>query len=96
VLFRSEAIVRLKGPIRTNSGEAMVPALCAGLGIAVLPGFIVDRHIAEGRLVTILQEWTRPDPVGLHLLSPPGSHRPARVERLIDFLSQRFRKLCAA
>ncbi|MBY8826047.1 LysR family transcriptional regulator [Sphingomonas colocasiae] len=93
---REEAIVRLKGPIRTNSGEAMVPALCAGLGIAVLPGFIVDRHIAEGRLVTILQEWTRQDPVGLHLLSPPGSHRPARVERLIDFLSQRFRKLCSA
>lgn len=92
---REEVVVRLKGPIRTNNGDAMVPALCAGLGIAVLPGFIVDTHIASGKLVTILKDWSRPDPTGLHLLSPPGGPRPARVERLIDFLSQRFRALCA-
>jgi len=92
---REEAVVRLKGPIRTNNGDAMIPALCAGLGIAVLPGFIVDAHIASGRLVTILHDWMRPDPVGLHLVSPPGALRPARVERLIEFLAQRFKKLCA-
>lgn len=93
---REEVVVRLKGPIRTNNGDAMIPALCAGLGIAVLPGFIVDAHIASGRLVTILPDWMRPDPVGLHLVSPPGALRPARVERLIEFLAQRFKKLCAA
>jgi DNA-binding transcriptional LysR family regulator len=92
---REEAAVRLKGPIRTNSGEAMLPALRAGLGIAILPGFIVDAEIAAGRLVTILQDWNRHDPVGLHLLSPPGGPRPARVEALIGFLSARFRVLCA-
>jgi len=92
---REEAVVRLKGPIRTNNGDAMIPALCAGLGIAVLPGFIVDAHIASGKLVTILNDWMRPDPVGLHLVSPPGTLRPARVERLIEFLAQRFKKLCA-
>ncbi|MBB5686138.1 LysR family transcriptional regulator [Sphingobium boeckii] len=90
-----EVAVRLKGPLRTNSGEAMMPTLRAGLGIARLPGFIVDADIAAGHLVSILREW-RGDPVALHLLSPPGGPRPARVELLIDFLSQRFKALCAS
>ncbi|RYD48510.1 MAG: LysR family transcriptional regulator, partial [Sphingomonadales bacterium] len=41
-----EASVRVEGPLRTDNGEAMLPALRAGLGIAVLPGFIVDEDIA--------------------------------------------------
>lgn len=89
-----EAAVRLKGPLRTNNGEAMLPALCAGLGIARLPGFIVDEEIAKGRLVTILEDWAGHEPVALHLLTPPGGPRPARVEALIDFLADRFRKIC--
>jgi len=88
-----EAAVRLKGPLRTNSGDAMLPVLRAGLGIARLPGFIVDADIAAGRLIPILEGW-RGEPVGLHLLSPPGGPRPARVERLADFLTARFRLLC--
>lgn len=91
-----EAAVRLKGPLRTNSGNAMLPVLCAGLGIAVLPGFIVDRDIAAGRLVSVLADWTAGNGVALHLLSPPGAHRPARVESLIDYLATRFRKVCGA
>lgn len=90
-----EASVRLEGPLRCNSGEAMLPALRAGLGIARLPGFIVDDDIAAGRLEAVLPEWTM-EPVALHLLSPPGGPRPARVELLIEYLTQKFRTLCAA
>lgn len=89
-----EASVRLNGPLRCNSGEAMLPALRAGLGIARLPGFIVDADIAAGALEPVLQNWSM-TPVALHLLSPPGGLRPARVELLIAFLSGRFRAICA-
>ncbi|RJF90466.1 LysR family transcriptional regulator [Sphingomonas cavernae] len=89
-----EASVRLDGPLRCNSGEAMLPALRAGLGVARLPDFIVDADIAAGTLEPILRNWAMP-PVALHLLSPPSGPRPTRVELLIEFLSTRFRKLCA-
>lgn len=88
-----EVSVRLSGPLRCNSGEAMLPALRAGLGIGRLPGFIVDADIARGTLEPVLQSWSM-DSVALHLLSPPGGPRPQRVELLIDFLTQRFRTLC--
>jgi DNA-binding transcriptional LysR family regulator len=72
-----------------NSGEAMLPALRAGLGVAMLPDFIVGEDIASGVLEQILVEWT-PPPLGLHLVTPPSRLRPARVEALLEFLTERF------
>ncbi|MDQ2879633.1 MAG: LysR substrate-binding domain-containing protein, partial [Pseudomonadota bacterium] len=89
-----EAAVRPGGPFVTDSGDAMLPLLHAGLGIARLPDFIVDAEIAAGRLEAILPDWAGP-PIALHLVTPPGHLRPARVELLIDFLAERFRQLCA-
>lgn len=85
--------IRPRGPLTANSGEALVPALLAGLGIAVLPDFIIGPHLASGALVAILSDWT-PPPVGLHLLTPPSPLRPARVEALIAFLADRVRDPC--
>jgi DNA-binding transcriptional LysR family regulator len=82
------------GPLVANSGDALVPALVAGLGIARLPGFIVGREMTAGRLVPILEQWT-PAPIGLHLLTPPSALRPARVEALITFLAARLYDPCS-
>ena len=88
-----EAAGRVDGPIRTDSGDAMLPALRAGLGVAVLPGFIVDEDIAAGRLEAVLPEWSAGS-AALHLITPPGTLRPARVEALIEFLTDRLRRTC--
>jgi DNA-binding transcriptional LysR family regulator len=85
-----EVSIRAQGQLSANSGEALMPALVAGLGIARLPTFIIAEQLAAGRLVEILVDWA-PPPIGLHLLTPPSPLRPARVEALIAFLSQRLR-----
>lgn len=85
--------VRVSGPLATNSGDAMLPMLRAGLGIARLPGFFVDADIAAGRLVALLPHWTK-DARGLHLLSPPGRHRPARIDALAGFLAGELARIC--
>ncbi|MEP9401025.1 LysR family transcriptional regulator [Sphingomonas sp. VNH70] len=90
-----EVAVRPAGPLATNNGEAMLPALRAGLGVARLPDFLVDADIAAGRLEAVLPDWSSGG-IALHLLTPPGTLRPARVEALIAFLSERFRRICAA
>jgi DNA-binding transcriptional LysR family regulator len=91
----SEVAVRVAGPLSANSGDALVPALLAGLGITRLPGFIIGPHLASGALVAILEDWA-PSPIGLHLLTPPSPLRPARVEALIAFLAGHLRDPCAA
>lgn len=90
-----EAAVRAAGPLVANNGEAMLPSLRAGLGIARLPDFIVAADLAAGTLEEILPEWSQSN-AALHLVTPPSSLRPARVELLLDFFATRFKSLCLA
>jgi DNA-binding transcriptional LysR family regulator len=86
-----QASVRPGGPLRVNNGEAVMPALLAGLGITDLPEFIVGDAIASGAVEVILEDWKRPEGA-LHWVTPPGGPRPARVEVLAEFLTRHFAK----
>ena len=88
-----QASVRPAGPLRVNNGEAAMPAVLAGLGIADLPEFIVSEAVARGELEVILKDWKQPES-GVHLVMPPGGPRPARVEVLADFLAKRLPSIC--
>lgn len=89
----AEVSVRAEGPVRANSGDALLPALRRGLGIAILPDFICGDDLAAGTLVPILADW-QVAPGALHLMTPPSALRPARVEALLDYLADRLRPMC--
>jgi DNA-binding transcriptional LysR family regulator len=81
--------VTVAGPMRVNSSESLSASLRAGLGVALQPEFICWRDLKEGRLETAMCEWRPPTPA-LHIVSPPGRLRPARVKVLMDFLAERL------
>jgi DNA-binding transcriptional LysR family regulator len=83
----TEAVVIPAGPLRANNGDALRPALIAGLGIAVQPEFLVWQDLAAGRLEAVMTDWSMP-PIALHIVTPPGGHRPARVAVVIEFLAR--------
>ena len=70
-----QASVRPAGPLRVNNGEALMPALLAGLGIADLPDFIVGDAIASGEVEVILKGWKQRRGA-VHLVTPPGGPAP--------------------
>ncbi len=86
----ADVSVAASGPLAANSGDALIPALVAGLGIARLPAFILGDTLESGVVIEILKDW-RPATIGLHLMTPPSALRPARVEALIAFLAERLR-----
>ena len=80
------AMVRPSGPLRVNNGDAMMPALIAGTGLAVLPEFIVRDALADRRLERLLPDWSLPSG-SVHWVTPPGGQRPRRVEILSEFVA---------
>lgn len=84
-----QASVRPAGQLRVNNGEAVMPALLGGLGIADLPEFIVGDAIRSGEVEVILKGWKQPEGA-VHLVTPPGGPRPARVEVLAKFLTTKL------
>jgi DNA-binding transcriptional LysR family regulator len=84
------ASVKPRGDLSANNGDAFLPSLIAGLGIARLPDFIVREALAQKTLETLLPEWSSPS-AALHWVTPPGGHRPARVEALARFFAERLR-----
>lgn len=83
------ATVRPSGPLRVNNGEAMLPSLIAGMGIGVLPQFIVRDALSKKQLEIVLPDWSLPAS-SVHWLTPPGGPRPKRVEALADFFAARL------
>jgi DNA-binding transcriptional LysR family regulator len=84
-----EYSVVVPSPLRVNNADALMPALLAGLGLALQPEFLVWRELASGALESVMADWSAPS-IALHLMTPPSTIRPARVQVLMDFLSQRF------
>jgi DNA-binding transcriptional LysR family regulator len=81
--------VRPTGPLRVNNGDALLPAIEAGLGIGALPAFLARDGVAGGRLEQVLAEWSSLRS-SLYLLTPPAGPRPVRVQVLVDFLTRRL------
>ncbi len=86
-----QASVRPPASCGVGNGEAVMPALIAGLGIADPPDFIVGDAIASGEVEVILKGWKQPEGA-VHLVTPPGGPRPARVEVMADFWRSISRK----
>lgn len=86
-----EILIRSDGRLRANNGDVMLDAITAGFGVAIAPDFIVASHLADGKLIEILADWSLP-PIALHLVTPPGRLRPRRVEALIAFLAEALSK----
>ncbi|MCB4803030.1 DNA-binding transcriptional LysR family regulator [Methylobacterium brachiatum] len=85
----AEAVIVPGGPLRANNAEALAPALRAGLGLALQPDFMIWDDLEAGRLERVLPGWS-PPPIALHLVTPPGDPRPARITALVGYLGQRL------
>lgn len=84
-----EIVVPVQGSLRINDDEALSKAVLGGLGIAMLPTFIIGAELQSGRLLAVLSDYV---PIEQHIYAVrlPSRHLPAKVRAFIDFLLARF------
>ncbi len=88
--------VRATGPFFTDDGETLVAAACAGLGLVLVPEWLVGPEISDGRLVEVLSDHPAdPAVTPLHAVYAPGPYTPPKVRALVDFLADRFSRTYA-
>ncbi|MCL9653927.1 LysR family transcriptional regulator [Pseudomonas protegens] len=84
---RGEVEVRVNPGHESNSATAIRSLALAGLGLAVLPEWLVLDDLANGRLVRVLPPYSlAPQPV--HVLFPNSAHLPRKSRVFIDFLAE--------
>jgi DNA-binding transcriptional LysR family regulator len=77
--------------IHSNNGDILCEAAIAGLGIIVLPTFIVSDAIATGALEVLLGGYEIASP-SIHAVWPPSRHVSGKVRAFVDLLAKRFAK----
>lgn len=85
-----ELRVRVEGPLAFNNARMIVRASLDGFGLCSLPEDIVAEHLAEGRLIRVLEDWCAPFS-GYHLYYPSRRQPSAAFALLVDALRYRPR-----
>lgn len=86
---KGNILVKVKGNLSINSSQALASAAVAGLGIAKLPGYMINRELHQGKLISVLKEFC-PKDIGIYAAYPYTKNSPVKVKLLTDFLAQRF------
>ncbi|MBS1102808.1 LysR family transcriptional regulator [Gluconobacter sp. Dm-62] len=86
-----QTAVRLKGLVNANSGDMLLPAIRAGLGIALLPDFMLRPDLESGQVVEVLPGWTGTDLSVWFIVTGCGATRTqmsARLRVLLAYLER--------
>jgi DNA-binding transcriptional LysR family regulator len=84
--------IAVNGRLRANDSEALRDAALAGLGIALLPTWLVGPDVRERRLIAVLPKWEwliAPGPErAIWAVYPPKQVVSPKVKAFLAFLSQ--------
>ena len=83
-----ELSVNVQGTFETNNSLAIRECLLKGLGVALIPAFVVQEDIQAGRLEMILQNFSG-FRRNLYAVIPDRKHINSKARAFIDFLKEK-------
>jgi DNA-binding transcriptional LysR family regulator len=86
---RGEIVVPVRGSLRVDDDDTLSQAVLGGLGVAMLPTFIIGGELKAGRLQSVLADYV-PLERRIYAVHLPNVNLPLKVRAFIDFLQKRF------
>ncbi|SIT39067.1 Transcriptional regulator [Paraburkholderia ribeironis] len=81
--------VRPVNAVAANNTEMLRQFALLGMGVAILPSYLIGRDLASGRLVPLLGDYRLPQ-IEITIAYPSRLHLPAKVRTFIDHLVEHF------
>jgi DNA-binding transcriptional LysR family regulator len=86
--------VRIRGRVRANDSDVLLQAARDGLGVGLLPTWIITDDLRSGRLQNLIagRRWfiaRGPEPA-IHGIYPPKKTVSPKVRAFLDFIKERF------
>lgn len=82
--------IRVRGRVRVNTSEGVRSAVLEGLGIAVVPTWLLTDEVERGILQRVLTDY-EPESLPIQTVTPSRRFVPPRVRAFSDFLANEFR-----
>lgn len=86
-----ERVIQVRPHFTANDGQILRRLAVDGMGILAQPTYIIDKDLAAGRLIRVLDDWDLPR-LTVAIAYPTRKHLPARVRVFIEFLAATFRE----
>lgn len=77
--------VKVTGRMQANVADPIRMAASNGLGLVMLPKYIVGRDIEKGKLQVVLEQYSI-SPLEIHAVYPHRKYLSAKVREFLDFL----------
>lgn len=84
--------IKAKGPFQSDNGMAVRNACVDGLGIAISSTWNIYRHLEQGKLVQILNDYPLTTDVAIWAVYPSSRLVAPKVRAFIDYFSEYFGK----
>jgi DNA-binding transcriptional LysR family regulator len=84
-----EYAIAVHGAMCSNNGEVLRDAAVQGLGITLLPKFIVETQLQQGTLQIVLPDYP-PSELSIYIIYPVNRHLSTKVRLVVEFIQQRL------
>lgn len=82
-----EREVKVSGRVQANAADPIQTAAKYGLGMVMLPKYIVGNDIEKGNLQVVLEQYSI-SPLEIHAVYPHRKYLSAKVREFVDFLQK--------
>ncbi len=84
----TETHIDVKSTLACNTYEPILEAVTAGIGIAHLPNYVVEKAVSAGKLNLILTEYTPPE-IPIYLIYAQQPSIPPSIRAFVEFLQEK-------
>jgi len=77
---------------KSNESGTLLSYALAGGGVALLPGFLVEKYLKTGQLVTIMPDWETTS-LSVYALYLAGRRTHPAIKILTDFIAEEMQKM---